>query len=157
MKNGDRERFMHGMEQLRLVLPTSIHLTEKEEVLRIEEFWNILKPYSIQQVEMAFDSVKVECFFFPTPAEMLAYLRNHDYSPAEAEEEPAALIDLQRHATNEMARTALDLIFGVLDKKITLEELAQGMEELEKKKPNVGPLSWGRAAEMVRRRERAAI
>ena len=77
MNEDDRVRFLKGMQEMKVSLPSRNHLTAKEEALRINVFWERLQRYDIEMVEAAIEDAIGIFRTFPAPSEILELVNQH--------------------------------------------------------------------------------
>lgn len=134
MRSEDKRRFMRGMEKLRNHLPSSIRLTEKQEAIRLDDFWEILKDFSIQSFERAVERALREFHFFPVPGDMIE-LCNEEADRRRAAMDVPLLEHQEQVMTKEEAMAALQKIFDRLPYgSMTDEQIEQDKKRVGERK-----------------------
>ena len=135
MKPEDKKRFSSALTRVKVSLP-GLNLTTKEEVIRMDVFWEALLPYSIEHVEFAFRRAEKELTFFPKPAEIISFiLENQKQGYLEGKVKENTLIEWML-PTEEGREKAIKLIDDLKAKwgKEDEERETKGKIEFEKKR-----------------------
>ncbi len=122
------------MTRLRACLPTMVKLTHEEEALRVQEFWETLKQFSIEQVERAVNQAIRELRFFPSPRELID-LCCEEVEIIYTEKQNVPLIE-QRTMTAPEAKAALQKIFDRVEygSKMTEQEIQSDKQKVSERK-----------------------
>ncbi len=146
-KELDVDRFSFAMARLKVALPVTSRLTEDEEALRMEVFWKALEAYEISQVERAIDKATQKLEFFPSPSQIIDFIRSDsqwpEFKQMEYKEVPVS---------SERAREMLREIWQRMDAQEKAENDRLGKEFEEKRK-----LTKQRAARFMEMIERNKI
>lgn len=73
MKEEDRKKFALLMRRLKVTFPSN--LSDKDEALRAEVYWEEFSNTSIHNFEKAITSAVGKCTYFPKPTELYEFIR----------------------------------------------------------------------------------